>query len=143
MKDRETLRKTFQQNPLLGDLQHRVQKEKEQDDRATNVRPVPIFSWFVTDSQGLQIARAPWEPSIGANYAYRTYFHNGPYDRQKHFRADEPDRLRSTRMSAVLFTEETNKWVVAVSTPVFDGDEFLGVVGVMVEIGPIRGSAGE
>ena len=38
----------------------------------------------------------------------------------------------------LFYTEKTNSWVVAASTPVFDDEgKLLGVVGLMVEIGPV------
>lgn len=41
---------------------------------------VQVDSVFLNDAQGIQIARAPNDTSIGKNYAYRQYFHGGLED---------------------------------------------------------------
>jgi hypothetical protein len=139
---REELRREFQGHPGRTRLQRWMESRKEQDDGLSAGRQtVPIFSWFVTDPEGLQLARGPEAAATGMNFAFRTYFHNGLYKREEGFRAGPRDRLRATRMSAVLYTKKTNRWVIAVSTPVKKEGRFLGVVGLMVEIGPMQESS--
>ena len=97
-----------------------------------------VFAWFVQGPQGLQLARAPFEAdSVGHNYAWRAYFHGGAEDflvRKLDQENAEKLHLRATRLSTPIFTESTNEWVVAVSTPVVQEEKFLGVVGVFLYI---------
>lgn len=102
--------------------------------------PEGINSWFITDARGLQIARFPESPTRGLNYAWRTYFHGELVDRPEDWRPEPDDHLQETRLSAVYRSRSTNRWVVAVSTPVFahksDGERtFLGVVAMSFQIG--------
>ncbi|MEX2315557.1 MAG: protein kinase [Pirellulales bacterium] len=99
-----------------------------------------VFAWFVQDAAGLQLARAPsGEENIGYNYAWRTYFHGGDYDFRDfadYATTGAGARLKSTKLSQPFFTQRTNEWVIAVSTPVLDDGRFLGVVGVFLYITP-------
>jgi hypothetical protein len=98
---------------------------------------VPVFAWFVLDAAGLQLARNPIEDwqTVGRNYAWRSYFHDEAIDRPEYWRAQPEERLRRTKLSQAFVSRFTNQWVVVVSTPVLDGDRFLGVVGLMIELG--------
>ena len=114
-------------------------------------RGAPVFAWFVTGPEGLQLAREPEEgperDTIGSNYAWRTYFHGGSAD----FRdlGDYRDRapgqhLTKSHLSAVFFSQFTNRWVVVVTAPVRDENgTFLGVVGLMIELGHFAELPGE
>ena len=71
--------------------------KKQEEKLSADQQTVPIFSWFVTDPEGLQLARGPEAAATGINFAYRTYFHNGWCDRDKSFRARPRDRIRRLR----------------------------------------------
>ena len=94
-----------------------------------------IASWFVTDDRGIHVAAAfdtPAETSpIGGDYSYRTYFHGGPND----VRPDDGHHIEHTHLSAVFQSTATRAWKVAISTPVYEGERFLGVVALTVELG--------
>ncbi len=133
-EERKSLQAQFRKHPKRTELQDLMEKRQQSDAQ----QPVHIFSWFVTDPHGLQLARGPERETLGMNFAYRTYFQNGPDDREPSFRASRQEQLKKTRMSFPLHTDKTNAWVVVVSTPVCNKEgKFLGVVGVMVEIGPV------
>ncbi len=97
-----------------------------------------VASWFVCGPDGTQLAAAfdrPTAPTIGHNFAWRTYFHGGTQDLP---RGTRPSRhLEQTQISALMKSTATNTWKVAVSTPLRDpgSQRFLGVVAVTFEIG--------
>jgi hypothetical protein len=94
-----------------------------------------VASWFVCDTRGLQMARAPSNIVIGRNYAWRTYFHGGPADLDPNWRPTDGERLKQTTLSTVFRSQATGRWIVGISTPVVSDGEFLGVVALTVEVG--------
>ncbi len=106
-------------------------------------RETSVFSWFVMQPDGLQIARYPeisgGENTIGENYSWRAYFHGGPEDKPHDWRADAGQRLQRTQLSPPFFTEHTYEWVLVVSTPIPDPESAdgppLGVLGLMLRLG--------
>jgi serine/threonine protein kinase len=105
-------------------------------------KDLPVFSSFVLLSDGLQISRLPEEDgrTIGRNYAYRAYYNGRDQDEPKSWRPANPaNHLSETKLSPVFVSQFTDRWVVVISTPVFgskEGEpEFLGVLGLMVELG--------
>ncbi|HEV7280352.1 MAG TPA: protein kinase [Pirellulaceae bacterium] len=99
----------------------------------------PAASWITIDPHGTHVA--DWfaaEDSInvvGRNYAYRTYFHGG--DR------DLPDDARpacgigpgETYLSPVFYSTADGSWKIMITRRVMDGEQFLGLVGLSVEMG--------
>jgi hypothetical protein len=118
----------------LGDLQRWT------DDESLSSRADEVFAWFVLDRRGTQVARSPYDDeSVGRNFAWRAYFHGGeedldPLDRVQS--ANAPPILSATRLSAPLFTESTNEWVVALTTPIRGQDAVVGAIGVFLYIDP-------
>jgi serine/threonine protein kinase len=119
-----------------------------------------VASWFINDSLGLQLARAP-EPkpesnTIGRNYAWRTYFSGLSEDQDPKWRPSfTAETLWATQLSAVFRSEATSRWIVAVSTFIrrnaADDDslrnddnegELLGVVALTIEVGRLVELAG-
>jgi hypothetical protein len=103
---------------------------------------LPLFASFVLLSDGLQISRSPEEDrrTIGRNYAYRAYFSGLAQDKPTTWRPVSPaDHLIETKLSPVFVSQFTDRWVVVISTPVLSSQEgepkFLGVLGLMVELG--------
>ena len=97
-----------------------------------------VASWFFCDAQGLSMVRVPESRTIGKNYAWRSFFHGGPRDMDESWRPEPGNNLKATSLSAVFRSQATSKWVVAISTPVFDESskkKFLGVVAMTVEVG--------
>lgn len=76
-------------------------------------------SWFITDAQGVQIARAPHSPkSIGESYAHRDYFHGQGKDLEKGITGVEP--IREPHRSAVYDSSSApGKLKVAFSHPIY------------------------
>jgi hypothetical protein len=103
-----------------------------------------IFSWFVQGPNGLQLARVPERDREGAGcpigqpFARRTYFHGGRADFNDHaeYLGKAPGQIiNKTHLSIVFFTDVTEQWVVAVSTPVKRDGDIIGVVGLMIKFG--------
>jgi serine/threonine protein kinase len=107
---------------------------------------VQVESWFVNATDGMQLARAPEEKTVGENYGWRTYFHGGVEDHPQSWRPGDSDHIAGTHLSAVYYSHVTDRWTVTISTPVFmeAGDEidaaasgpkrFLGVLGVSANV---------
>ena len=102
-----------------------------------------VFAWFVQDPHGIQVARSPrGEGNIGNCYAWRRYFHGGDTDYADVAsyladRSSASSHLMETPYPSAFETRETKEWVVAVSTPILDGDgQFLGVLGVFLFVHP-------
>jgi serine/threonine protein kinase len=102
------------------------------------------FAWFVMCAGGLQVARDPIEQgeTIGRNYAWRSYFHGGEVDRKESWRPTHGEHIRGTHLSAVFVSKFTDQWVVVISAPVEREGKFLGIVGLMIELGKFADLAG-
>ncbi len=128
------LREQLVEHRARAPLQEWVKQRYRQSDHTK------VFAWFVQDEQGIQIARAPLDrENIGHNYAWRSYYHGGQEDFQDledYRRSGANQRVTRTHLSDDFRTEITDKWVVAVSTPVVDEGRFLGVVGAFLYITP-------
>ncbi|MHC5001533.1 MAG: protein kinase domain-containing protein [Planctomycetota bacterium] len=127
----EPLRARFREHPARLALQARL------DALMQDPNEPAVASWFVTDASGLQLARARASPTIGLNYAWRTYFHGGPEDEDESWRPAPEEHLRQTRLSAVFQSQASGQWIIAISTPVVGAEDgrFLGIVALSVEIG--------
>lgn len=129
-------------NRLATDpLRLAVQKWNEKFSREFG-SDLPLFASFVLLSDGLQISRSPEEDrrTIGRNYAYRAYSSGRAEDEPTTWRPASPaDHLIETKLSPVFVSQFTDRWVVVISTPVLSSQEgepeFLGVLGLMVELG--------
>jgi serine/threonine protein kinase len=98
-------------------------------------------SWFITDAQGVQVAR--WfksDVTLGHNYSWRSYFHGGPSDQSVEWRPAMDQHLEKTQLSAAYHSDSSGRWVVAISSPIYKLDDqgnrqkFLGVVGVSFNV---------
>jgi hypothetical protein len=140
-----------------------LQREFERLIPADMEPPEQVASWFFCDAQGFSATRDPEKGTIGKNFAWRTYFHGGNADwkewqrpteaqLEEAWRPQEPGGAKPVRLSAIFPSQATGKWIVAVSTAVFDissvegnevappngqaaEGEFLGVVALTVEVG--------
>lgn len=105
-----------------------------------------VASWFVTDRRGTQLASSfasAATNTVGRNYSWRTYFHGGPDDLLTRVDGQrvygEPEgHLKATSLSAPFQSTATNRWKIAISTPIFretETREFVGVVALTVDLG--------
>ena len=114
-----------------------VELTKLLQSRLENPNRMEIASWFVTDSKGTQIASVfdagLTSVTIAKNFAHRTYFTGLNVDLSK--TQESLAHVQDTHLSAEFKSQATNRWKVAVSTPIWSGEEFLGIVALTVELG--------
>lgn len=100
---------------------------------------MPVFAWFIVAPGGIQIARNPesagGEETIGRNYSWRAYYHGGEVDQPEDWRVGTDEHLRATCLSPAFVSQYTNQWVVCVSTPIIENGQFLGCLGLMLQLG--------
>ena len=130
--DREAAREQFIHHPARQALDAYLQN-------LGNTSGQRIASWFVTDRHGIQLASAiPNETTenitVGHDYSRRAYFHGGEVDFEDRRHYDLPP-LHETRLSPVFRSEASGTWKVAISTPIRDGSDLLGVIALTVELG--------
>ena len=137
------MRKEFRENELRTQLELRLRQAME-DPASPN-----SASWFITDANGTQIAFCAEQPSktptVGRNYAYRTYFHGGNRDlvdkaseSKKYLVKPNPnsrDYIQQSHLSAIFISQATNTWKVAFSTPIYIDGKFAGIIAATVELG--------
>ena len=101
-------------------------------------------SWFLCNAQGRQVARSPPSRSIGKNYAHRDYFHGNGEDFPQTKDGDplpgDPPYIEGPHHSVVYQSTSDASLKVAYSVPVFispgsDGERFVGVLGMSVQLG--------
>jgi len=135
-KELEPLREQFRRHPVRRALQRRFAEllppaaRPDQEDE--------VASWFFCDARGISTVRVPESLTIGKNFAWRSYFHGGPDDLPETWRGPPEKHLQQTTLSAVFRSQATQRWIVAVSTPVFDPEDpqrFLGVLAMTAEVG--------
>jgi hypothetical protein len=122
-------------------VEHPARRALEQRVQDLLQEPEPdVASWFVTDPEGLQLARAPEHDTVGKNFSWRTYFHGGFEDYPEDWRPKPDDHIQKTNLSAVFFSNVNNRWTVTISTPVIkeqpdsEDGKFLGVIGLSVSV---------
>jgi hypothetical protein len=82
----------------------------------------------------------PEGPTIGKCFAWRSYFHGGPSDREETWRPAADEHLRKTQANAFR-SQAVLQWLVGISTPIYDNSppknqpQFLGVISRTVEVG--------
>ena len=138
----DTLRQQFRTHPTRLNLQ-KASEFKRQD------MPLGAASWWIYDPFGVQIASSfrhgKQSPTIGKNYSYRSYFTGLKKDlidldpdAERKFTVEEvstrPHATEPT-LSAIFFSDATATWKIAFSAPVYSGENFVGVVGLTVEMG--------
>jgi hypothetical protein len=129
--ERASARDALVQNPARRSLQGYLQG------LLTDPRRPAAASWFVTGKDGTMLAAAfpvkPQKSPVGNNYAWRTYYHGGRRDLPTDAR---PDRLiADTTISPLFRSTSTGTWKVAISTPVFEQGQILGVLAMTVGLG--------
>ncbi len=131
---REELRAQLVADPARRALQQRVQDLLHDPDEPD------VGSWFVTDPDGLQLARSPEHDTVGHNFSWRTYFHGGSEDYPEDWRAQPGDHIKKTNLSTVFYSSVNKRWTVTISTPVIkeeadkEDGKFLGVIGLSVSV---------
>jgi hypothetical protein len=105
-----------------------------------------LASMFAVDRQGRMLAVAydkagTVNRSVGWNYSYRTYFHGGPADlsdSRAKWQSAGPHAIKpidDIHFSAAFQSTTTDIWKVAISTPLYQNDELVGVLALTVNLG--------
>ena len=115
-----------------------------------------VSSWWIYDNYGNQLAsyfagslitsEFEQNKTVGRNYSFRSYFTGLNDDlietsdsaARKYAVAPDPanrQHVMRSHLSAVFLSEATNTWKIAFSTPVIVDGEYIGVVGLTVEMG--------
>jgi hypothetical protein len=97
-----------------------------------------VASWFFCDARGVSAVRAPESRTLGKNFAWRSFFHGRNLGQPESWRPRPGEHVQETKPSDVFCSQASNHWIVAISTPVWDGSpqkRFLGVVALTVEVG--------
>lgn len=141
----EKLLAEFNDSTEAQTLQSRFEKAVDEVVKKTGVEVAKgddsgTASWFIDDARGLQIARKPPSSTLAKNYSWRTYFHGGQRDQAPDWRPQPDEHITRTQLSAVYRSQSSDKWVVAISTPIFQHLEngerrFLGIVARSLTIG--------
>ena len=128
---------------LLGQLKSRLQIFLERLSEDPLKQP-KLASMFIVDAKGTMLAVAYANPervsrSAGNNYCWRTYFHGGPRDLDRSLNPQLARPISSTHLSAAFKSTTTQRWKVAISTPIMlaEGGQSvqLGVMAITVDLG--------
>jgi eukaryotic-like serine/threonine-protein kinase len=99
-------------------------------------------SVFVVDRWGTMLADAYVQDvatrSVGRNFSWRSYFHGGPEDLPRSRPRELPPVIETSHLSAVFKSATTDKWKIAITTPIFDGaadPTVLGVLSLTINVG--------
>ncbi len=131
---KEAAREQFLQHAARTPLQQSV------EDLLNDGNWPRFASWFICDRRGTQIAAVfdrETAPTIGRNFAYRSYFHGLPHDLDDPG-VTQPAPTDKTHLSAPLQSTATRTLKMAVSTPIYsptDPTYCLGVLAFTVEVG--------
>jgi hypothetical protein len=134
----EPLRKEFREHPQRRKLQKAFEAAIPPD-----LAPGKgwVSSWFIDDERGTQLVRVPEKPTIGWNWARRTYFHGGERNDDPRWRPPPGMHVERTSISSAFKSQGTTLWSVAVSTPVTDRQargEFLGVAALTMPVADLE-----
>lgn len=137
----EPLREAFRRDPLRQRLQTEFEAlipERMRPGAAPKGSREEVASWFFCDAQGISTVRDPQGDTIGKNFAWRSFFHGGPADRERTWRPAAGEHVEHTQPSDVFPSQASDRWIVAISSPVYSKDpkpRFLGVVALTVQVG--------
>jgi hypothetical protein len=119
-------------------LQHRLDIYLE---ASKGDKHAPKFaSVFVLDRWGNQLAVAFDDPktpptTVGLNVAHRSYFHGGAADAHEGphpMEGGDVPHILDTQLSAIFKSSSQKTWKVAISTPIYRGEERKEFIGVLV-----------
>lgn len=140
----ETLRQQFLVEPQRLSLRTYLEKCLASYNENPRADASKFASIIALDEWGTIVAVAYAEGdittrSVGKNYSWRTYFHGGQEDAERVRPQELPQHISATHLSAVFKSTTTERWRVAVSTPVYDTSvsprRFLGVIAFTINVG--------
>ncbi len=138
-----TLREQFLADPARGPLTDYLQNQLDRLNADAGVADAQFASLFVVSRRGTMIAdaypdRIPTR-SVGRNFSWRTYFHGGPEDLTWVRSEELPQVIDTTHLSAVFKSRTTDRWKIAITTPILDPAQpdqpVLGVLALTIDVG--------
>ena len=137
------LRERFLADPARGPLTNYLQAQLDQLNANAGIADAQFASLFVVSRRGTMIADAYPDRiatrSVGRNFSWRTYFHGGPEDLTWVRSEELPAVISTTHLSAVFKSRTTDRWKVAISTPILDPTQpdqpVLGVLALTIDVG--------
>jgi eukaryotic-like serine/threonine-protein kinase len=113
------------------------------DQRSISLGLQKDFSWFLTDADGIQKWRSPFEEpgsnvlTIGKSYAFREYF-NGRGGEERSTESTKFEPIRAPHISH-RFVGPNGSYLVSISVPIWDAahKHVIGVLGRSIEIGSL------
>jgi hypothetical protein len=137
----EALRRRFREHPARKKLQRQFEAlipERMRPAAKGEKENEEVASWFFCDAHGISTVRSPESETVGKNFAWRSFFCGGSTDRPRSWRPGPEQHVEATGPSVVFASQASGRWIVAISTPVYDDApprNFLGVVALTVEVG--------
>lgn len=102
-------------------------------------------SWFLNDSTGRQLWRAPFsETTVGKNYSWRDYFHgmDEPYTRDTV--PVDIKQIDQVHVSVAYVSEETKRYMVALTVPIRSDDgNLIGILSRSLHLGDLQERLGK
>ena len=142
-QQRPEVQQRFLADPTRGPLTDYLQHQLDRLNQNASPSDAQFASLFVVSRRGTMIADAYAERiatrSVGRDFSWRTYFHGGPEDREWIRTAELPEVITTTHLSAVFKSRTTERWKVAISTPIVDtaapDQPVLGVLALTIDVG--------
>jgi hypothetical protein len=137
----EPLRRQFREHPARKKLQEVFEAlipARMRPAAKGETEKEEVASWFFCDTHGISTVRSPESETVGKDFAWRSFFWGGSSDRPRSWRPGPDEHVETTGPSVVFASQASGRWIVAISTPVYDDSpsrKFLGVVALTVEVG--------
>ncbi len=103
-------------------------------------------SWFLTDADGWQRWRFPLNTrTIDRNFSHRDYFHGHGTEYRQGAATERVEPIRQPYISLAFRSQATNKYMVAISVPVWDEthENVLGILARTTHLGQLLSGFGD
>jgi serine/threonine-protein kinase len=110
-------------------------------EKTATADPIPTRSWCVYDGSGIQLARYPYEATVGKSYRFRDYFHGQGRDLPENSaEAAAASPIRDVYRTATFISKADDAMLtVMFSAPIWNGADRtgppLGVISMSVAVG--------
>lgn len=102
-------------------------------------------SWFLNDSTGRQLWRAPFSSTtVGKNYSWRDYFHGTDEDYDRDTVPADIKQIDQAHVSVAYVSEETKRYMVALTVPIRSADgSLIGLLSRSLHLGDLQERLGK
>ena len=116
----------FENRPHWIQLLDRAHEES--DERNKSAGKSRDTSWFFTDVTGRALWRRDFsEDTVGANFAFRDYFHGRNIEYDEDTVPDDIAPIQEVHVSLPFVSKATKKYMVALSVPIWVDEKVIGV----------------